>query len=63
MIVKVLLDWRRKVPAMTQLGQQELTGRTLFVETANRRELASDVLREARRILDNSDAALAEAGD
>lgn len=59
MIVKVLLDG--VVPGMAQLGQQELEGRTLFVETADRKELASDALREAGEILDNSDSARQQA--
>lgn len=54
LIVKVLLDG--VVPAAEQLGEQRLMDRTLYVETADRRALAADALREAGAILDSADA-------
>ncbi|HEY1687078.1 MAG TPA: hypothetical protein VGG19_20125 [Tepidisphaeraceae bacterium] len=53
LIVKVLLDGA--VPDFTGLNEQDLKSRTLYVETADRKTLASDALAEAQGILDAAD--------
>ncbi|HWB55278.1 MAG TPA: hypothetical protein VG722_13835 [Tepidisphaeraceae bacterium] len=53
MIVRVLLDG--VAPSLADLNQQTLGERTLYVETADRKQLVADALGEAAQILDSSE--------
>jgi hypothetical protein len=61
LIVRVLLDGA--VPGAAEIGQRKLGESTLYVETANRRELVGDALREAEEILDGADSFRQQAID
>jgi hypothetical protein len=61
MIVRILLDGM--APTLSDLNQQELGSRTLYVETADRQQLVRDALNETEQILDASDASRQQAID
>jgi hypothetical protein len=61
LIVRVLLDGA--VPQARELGQHALGQRTLYVETADRKQLAGGALREAEEILDAADTFRQQAID
>ena len=64
LVVNLLIDGQRPdLDAMTQLRQSALLGKTLFIETADPRGMASQVLVEVGKQMDQADRLSADAVD
>ena len=64
LVVNLLIDGQQPdLSAMSQLRQSSVLGRTLFIETANPRQMAREVLDEVEQQLQQADQFKSEAAD